>query len=168
MNVDFKKILYALVIIVVQCILDNYVDLSIYLRIVLVPYLILILPYRYRTISAMILAFFIGLAVDIFTTGVLGINAGALTAVAFIRQKMLHAIMDERNMERHDSPDLKVMGVGKGLFYIGVPYLLFFIISVLLDNFSIRPLAITIPKILAGTIVSGVISMLLFKNYKKI
>jgi hypothetical protein len=116
----------------------------------------------------MILAFFIGLAVDIFTTGVLGINAGALTAVAFIRQKMLHAIMDERNMERHDSPDLKVMGVGKGLFYIGVPYLLFFIISVLLDNFSIRPLAITIPKILAGTIVSGVISMLLFKNYKKI
>ena len=168
MNVDFKKILYALLIIVVQCILDNYVDLSIYLRIVLVPYLILILPYRYRTISAMILAFFIGLAVDIFTTGVLGINAGALTAVAFIRQKMLHAIMDERNMERHDSPDLKVMGVGKGLFYIGVPYLLFFIISVLLDNFSIRPLAITIPKILAGTIVSGVISMLLFKNYKKI
>jgi len=168
MNVDFKKILYALVIIVVQCILDNYVDLSIYLRIVLVPYLILILPYGYRTISAMILAFFIGLAVDIFTTGVLGINAGALTAVAFIRQKMLHAIMDERNMERHDSPDLKVMGVGKGLFYIGVPYLLFFIISVLLDNFSIRPLAITIPKILAGTIVSGVISMLLFKNYKKI
>jgi hypothetical protein len=168
MNVDFKKILYALVIIVVQCILDNYVDLSIYLRIVIVPYLILILPYRYRTISAMILAFFIGLAVDIFTTGVLGINAGALTAVAFIRQKMLHAIMDERNMERHDSPDLKVMGVGKGLFYIGVPYLLFFIISVLLDNFSIRPLAITIPKILAGTIVSGVISMLLFKNYKKI
>jgi hypothetical protein len=168
MNVDFKKILYALVIIVVQCILDNYVDLSIYLRIVLVPYLILILPYRYRTISAMILAFFIGLAVDIFTTGVLRINAGALTAVAFIRQKMLHAIMDERNMERHDSPDLKVMGVGKGLFYIGVPYLLFFIISVLLDNFSIRPLAITIPKILAGTIVSGVISMLLFKNYKKI
>jgi rod shape-determining protein MreD len=168
MNVDFKKILYALVIIVVQCILDNYVDLSIYLRIVLVPYLILILPYRYRTISAMILAFFIGLAVDIFTTGVLGINAGALTAVAFIRQKMLHAIMDERNMERHDSPDLKVMGVGKGLFYIGVPYLLFFIISVLLDNFSIRPLAITIPRILAGTIVSGVISMLLFKNYKKI
>ncbi|MBO7248805.1 MAG: hypothetical protein J6U88_01835 [Bacteroidales bacterium] len=168
MNIDFKKIFFALAIIVVQCILDNYVDLGIYLRIVLVPYLILILPYRYRTISAMIMAFLIGLTVDIFTTGVLGTNAGALTAVAFIRQKMLYAIMDERNMERHDSPDFKVMGVGKGIFYIGVPYLLFFIVYTLLDNFGMRPFAITIPKILAGTIVSGVISMLLFKNYKKI
>lgn len=168
MNIDFKKILFALLVIVVQCVLDNYVDLSIYVRIALVPYLILILPYRYRTISTMILAFLIGLSVDIFTTGVLGMNAGALVAVAFIRQKMLHAIMDERNMERHDSPDLKVMGVGKGLFYIGVPYLLFFIVYTLLDNFSLRPVAITIPKILIGTVISGGISLLLFKNYKKI
>ena len=105
MNIDFKKILFTLLVIVVQCVLDNYVDLSIYVRIVLVPYLILILPYRYRTISTMILAFLIGLSVDIFTTGVLGMNAGALVAVAFIRQKMLHAIMDERNMERHDRPE---------------------------------------------------------------
>ncbi|MBO7248534.1 MAG: hypothetical protein J6U88_00420 [Bacteroidales bacterium] len=168
MNIDFKKVLYFVVIIIIQCIMDNYVDLGIYTRIVLLPYLILILPYRYRTIGTMVLAFCIGLIVDIFTTGILGLNAGALVSVAFVRQKMLHAIIGERNMERHDSPDFKVMGLGKSSFYILTPYFLYFTLYTIVDNFGLAPAVITIPKILISTAVSGVACLLLFKKHKKI
>ncbi len=168
MNIDFKKILYFVFVIIIQCIMDNYMDLGIYTRVLLLPYLILILPYRYKTVVTMLLAFCIGLLVDIFTTGTLGLNAGALVCVAFVRQKMLHAIMDERNMERHDSPDFKVLGLGKSAFYFMLPYLLYFIFYTMVDNFGFAPTAITLPKILISTTVSGVAGLLLFKQYKKI
>ena len=167
MNIDFRKVLYAVALIVIQCILDNFVDLGIYVRIVLIPCIILVLPYRYRTISSMLLAFIIGVCVDIFTTGIIGLNAGALTAVAFVRQKLLHAILDERNMERHDSPDVKVMGMGKAVFYLFSSYLVFFCTYIFLDNFGFRPFGINIIKIVAGTIISSTITLWIFKNHKK-
>lgn len=167
MNIDFRKIIYPLIIVVLQCILDNYADLGLYVRVVLIPYIILILPYRYKTISTMIIAFLIGLSVDIFTTGVMGLNAGAMTAVAFVRQKVLHSILDERNMERHDSPDLKVFGLTKGVLYLLFHYLIFFSAYTALDNFSFSPIGFYTAKILFSTVVSSVISILLFGKQKK-
>lgn len=167
MNIDFRVILQWVIIIALQCILDNYVDLGIYTRIVLLPILILTLPYRYLTISSMILAFLTGLSVDIFTTGVLGLNAGALAGVAFVRQKMLHTFIDERNIERHDSPDHKAMGTGRGLFYVLFSYFVFFTIHTILDNFGFTPILITLPKIAVGTITGGLIGYILFRKYKK-
>lgn len=168
MNIDFRKVLYAVALIVIQCILDNFVDLGIYVRIVLIPCIILVLPYRYRTISSMLLAFIIGVCVDIFTTGIIGLNAGALTAVAFVRQKLLHAILDERNMERHDSPDVRVMGMGKALFYLLFSYLAFFCTYILLDNFGLKPFGINAIKIAGSTVINGVIALWLLKHHKKI
>jgi rod shape-determining protein MreD len=167
MNIDFKKILYVMALVIIQCLLDNFVDLSVYIRIVILPYIILILPYRYNTIPTMLLAFIIGLAVDVLTTGVLGLNAGALTSVAFIRQKLLHMILDERNMKRHDSPDYKVMGLGKSLFYIAFPSIVYFTIYILLDNYGFHPYHITIPKIIIGAVICTAIGLILFKNQKK-
>lgn len=168
MNIDFRVLLHWVIVIVLQCILDNYVDLGIYTRIVLLPYLILTLPYRYLTISSMVLAFLTGLCVDIFTTGVLGLNAGALVGVAFVRQKMLHSFIDERNIERHDSPDVKAMGTGRSIFYVFFSHLVFFTLHTILDNFGFTPAMITIPKIAIGTVVSGLIGYILFRNHKKV
>lgn len=167
MNIDFRVLLHWVIVIVLQCILDNYIDLGIYTRIVLLPYLILTLPYKYLTISSMILAFLTGLTVDVFTTGVLGLNAGALAGVAFVRQKILHSFIDERNIERHDSPDSKAMGTGRSLFYVLFSYLVFFTLHTLLDNFSFSPAMITLPKIVVGTIISGLIGYILFRKHKK-
>lgn len=167
MNIDIRKIVFAFAILVLQCILDNYADLGPYVRIVLVPFIVLVLPYRYKTISAMIIAFLAGLSVDIFTTGILGLNAGAMTAVAFVRQKVLHSILDERNMERHDSPDLKVFGFTKGFFYVFFHYLVFFVAYTALDNFSFSPFGFYLSKILLSTAASGTISILILGKQGK-
>ncbi len=168
MNISLKKILYILMVLFFQCLLDNYADLGLYLRIVIIPFVILMLPYRYKTISTMIIAFLLGLTVDLFTSGVLGLNAGAMTAVAFVRQKVLHSILDERNMERHDSPDYIVLGLGKGLFYIMFHYIVFFTAYTLLDNMGFAPFGLTVTKILLSTSVSGLIALWALKKYKKI
>lgn len=168
MNIDLKKVIYAIILVALQCILDNYVDLGPYVRVVLAPFIILILPYRYKTISTMVIAFVIGLSIDAFTAGILGLNAGAMAAVAFVRQKVLHSILDERNMERHDSPDIKVFGLTKSLFYVFFHYLVFFVAYTALDNFGFVPFGFCISKILLSTITSGVISILLLGKQKRI
>lgn len=167
MNISMKKIFYILMVLCLQCLLDNYADLGLYLRIVIIPFVILMLPYRYKTISTMIIAFLLGLTVDIFTSGVLGLNAGAMTAVAFVRQKVLHSILDERNMERHDSPDIIVLGLGKGLFYVMFHYIVFFTAYTLLDNMGFAPFGLILSKILLSTAVSGLIALWSLKKYKK-
>lgn len=167
MNIDLKSILYILLILVIQTILDNYVDLGLHLHIVILPIIILLLPYRYKTLHTMILAFVLGLAVDIFTTGILGLYAGALTAVAFVRQKILHSMLDDRNMERHDRPDYKVFGFGKGIFYTMFHYLTFFVVYTLLDNMGIHPIGQSLIKVLFSTLTSGLIALWLFKMFKK-
>lgn len=167
MKIDYRRIIYIVTLIIVQCIFDNYVDLGPYFRFVLIPVLVLVLPYRFKTIITMLIAFVIGLIVDIFTTGVLGLNAGAMVAAAFIRQKILYSILDERNIERHDRPDFVVFGISKSLFYTISLYMVYFIAYTLLDNFGLSPIGFNLIKMGIGIAVNSAIGLYLFKIYKK-
>lgn len=167
MNIDLKRLIYILFIIIVQCILDNYIDLGLHLHLMVLPHLILILPYRYKTITAMVIAFAIGITVDIFTTGVLGTNAGALVCTAFIRQKLLYSFLDERNMDNYDSPSYMILGPNKGILYVFCSYFAFCSAYVVLENMGIQPVTFNLLKIVTGTFANGIIGLILFRRYKK-
>lgn len=164
MKIDFKRLLIILLAIVVQIILDNYCDLGLYIRILILPVIILTLPYKVKTIEAMCIAFLIGVVTDIFTSGVIGLNAGALAASALVRRKILYSILDERNIDRHDYPNYRVMGLSKSALYVSVPYIVYFITYTLLDNYSFSPFSLSIPTILICSGINTVLGLFIFSR----
>ena len=78
---NYRFILVYLIMVVVQVLLDNFFPLSRYVLISVLPALILVLPVDTRPIAAMLLSFALGLVVDFFSNGMLGMSSLALVPV---------------------------------------------------------------------------------------
>lgn len=161
MNIDIKKILYCILLIAIQLLLDNYLDLGIYIYLFIVPYFILFLPYRYKTIPTMFLAFFAGLAIDFLSNGVLGLNAGALTTMALFRQSFMQLVVNEQSMDKYETPTLKDMGILRYSLFVLLSYLVFFITFSLLDNFGSGMVLISILKTIISSISNTVLIVII-------
>lgn len=86
MRSPVKYIIVAVLLILAQGALDNYVNISIYLDIAMCLYLLLALPVRWGTVPTMLAGFVIGLLVDILGNGILGMSAAAMTAAGLCRR----------------------------------------------------------------------------------
>lgn len=164
MNINIRTLITTLLLIIVQALLDNYIDLGLYTRIVITPYIIINLPYKRGSVVTMIYAFLIGLAMDILSGGVMGLNAGALVAASLIRQKILHTIINDYSMRNHEGPEFAVFGYRKSIFYISSIVLVYFVCYTYLSNFSLHPFGGNLLKIVIGTLLNTLIILMLFKK----
>ena len=117
-----RKAISIILIIVIQLLIDNYLNLGLYLYVAIFPFLILTLPYRYKTIPTMLLSFLLGLSIDFLSNGVLGLNAGALTAMAFVRQGLLQNLSMSKvweNMIHRQLKDWDLVG-SSFIFYFHI------------------------------------------------
>ena len=78
-----------LLLVAVQMLICNYLNLSPYLTLSILPVLILCVPLRLPTFWTLLLAFATGSAVDLLSEGLLGLNALALVPVAFVRKEVI-------------------------------------------------------------------------------
>ena len=72
----------------IQLLICNYLNISAYITISLLPVLILCFPTRFSTLSAMLVAFATGLATDLLAEGTIGLNVFALLPVAAVRRTL--------------------------------------------------------------------------------
>ncbi len=154
MKSNLRYILFCLLIFVCQVLINNYLNLGVYVYVFLIPYIILFLPYKVKTINLMLLAFLLGLGVDIFGNGVLGLNTAALTALAFCRNFFLSRIVNEKNVDKNYAPTSYELGFGHYVAYISLSLLVFFLFYVPLDNMSLTPLLFNTLRIVIGCIVN--------------
>ena len=78
--------LMFLLILGVQLLICNYLHITAYLTLSLLPCAILLLPTKVGTTASMLIAFASGLTVDVLAEGVVGLNALALVPVAGARR----------------------------------------------------------------------------------
>ena len=97
-----------LLLVAVQMLICNYLNLSPYLTLSILPVLVLCLPLRLPTFWTMLLAFVTAGAVDLLSEGLLGLNALALVPVAFVRKEIIRLIFgDELSSSRSPSSGRK-------------------------------------------------------------
>ena len=75
-----RHIITALLLILAQGAVDNYINLSVYLDLSLCLYILLTLPPRWGAIPSMATGFILGLTVDVLGNGIPGMTAAAMTA----------------------------------------------------------------------------------------
>jgi len=82
MNVFVKHCILGAILLIMQILMTEFINISPFLLLSVFPVFIVTLPININYTLLMFIAAGYGLTVDIFTEGVVGINAAALTAMA--------------------------------------------------------------------------------------
>lgn len=131
---------------------------------------LLLMPVRTSKAVMLILAFFVGLAMDLFlNTG--GIHAAASTLLAFIRIFTLRFYLAPEDEDNNISPGLYTFGTRKYLIYSSVLILIHQLAFFSLEVFNPGSILLILKKTLASSILNIVllvlIQMLFMKPAKK-
>lgn len=132
----------------------SYVNLYIY------PLFLLLLPIKIQKNLLLIIAFFLGIAVDMFYD-TSGIHAATCVFIAFMRSGVLALIEPRGNYEANQAPTKRNFGAGWFFQYVGILLFIHLFLIFLLEAFSFAGFGFTLLK----TILSFILSMVLVAIY---
>ena len=162
MNVQLKYATLGALLIICQILLSEYVNIWPLLYIAIFPQFIILLPPALNRTVHMLIAFALGMAIDIFADGVLGLNAAALVAMAYIRPWFLKITLSKANLDTSDNQPLlpRTVEIQKLAVLNCCMLAVFFFVYILLDSAGSFPFWYTILKIVVCVIVNCVISLI--------
>ena len=131
-------IAYVLLLIA-QLLLSNYFHVTPYIMLSILPVMVLCISIRVGTVGAMVIAFVTGLAVDFLSEGVIGLNALALTPVAFLRNPIIRLVFGNEVFARGEDFSLQRSGFGKLTLAILLAQTVFLAIYIWADGAGLRP-----------------------------
>lgn len=135
----WKYIIIGIILILAQGALDNYVNLSLYLNITLFMFPLLVLPVRMGTVPVMLIAFVLGLIVDILGNGIPGLTSAALTVAALARKQLLGLTVPKENSSNDRKSTIEGMGITRFAVYSASMSFIFLLAYILLDSSGFRP-----------------------------
>ena len=131
--------LYYILLVVAQILICNYLRLSPYLMLSLLPVLVLTLPLRIPTVGALCIAFATGLGVDLLAEGMLGINTVALLPVAFVRRTLARLLFGDELFARKEDFSIRRNGFAKVFAALLIAQALFLAVYIWVDGAGVRP-----------------------------
>ena len=162
MNIQLKYFTLGAIIIFCQILLSEYVNIWPILYIAIFPLFIILLPANLNRTLYMIIAFLLGLCVDITADGVIGLNAAALVAMAYFRDFALKLTLSKGNLESAENLPIstKTVEIPKLITINLIMLAIFFTVYVLLDSAASFSPLYTILKITLCTAVNCIINLL--------
>ena len=127
------------ILVVAQMLICNYLHISMYLTLSLLPVIILCIPTRIDTLRAMLIAFAAGFAVDFAAEGVIGLNIAALLPVALMRRTLCGAIFGDELLSRNDDFSIRKYGLYKVIFAVAIVQATFLAVYIWADCGAARP-----------------------------
>ena len=158
-------------LVVVQMLICNYLNLSPYLTLTILPVLILCVPLRLPTFWTLLLAFATGGAVDLLSEGILGLNVLALVPVAYVRKEIIRVIFGGDLFARKEDFSVKKNGFGAVTLAVFIVQALFLLIYIWADGAGTRPFSFNAIRfgvsLAAGVLVSLLIIDILAPDTRK-
>lgn len=149
MNNILKYITLGVLVIICQILVSEYVNIWAVLYIAVFPQFIILLPPTINRSAYMLIAFVLGLGIDLFADGVLGLNAAALTAMAYLRPSILKFTLPKASFENYDNQPLipRTVEIPKLVLMNVLMLTIFFTVYVLLDSAASFSFGYTLFKI---------------------
>ncbi len=146
----------------VQVLILNNINALGYINPFVYPLAILALPFITSEVVLLLLAFIMGLCVDVFSdTG--GMHAAALVMLAFCRPYIIRLITPSGGYEGDDRPSIFSMGLIWFLMYSGILLFIHHFTFFFLRIFSFREMGSTLLRVLLSTFCSLLITAMI--NY---
>lgn len=171
MNVHLKYATLGVLLIICQILLSGYVNIWPVLYIAIFPQFLVLLPSSLNRSLYLVVAFILGLAIDIFADGVPGLNAAALVAMAYARPLVLKFVLTRGGLESTETLPLlpRTVELPKLVLLNAIMLAIFFTVYVVLDSAGSFTFWYTILKIalciIANSIISTICSIVLFEKF---
>ncbi len=146
-------------LLMLQVLVLNEIELHGFVNPYIYPLFILLLPFETPHWLQLLLAFAIGLLIDIYANTI-GFHAAASVAMAYIRPFLMQMFRPSGGYDNKEHPVMVVMGLNWTLFYITSAILLHHIILFSIEAGSFSNITGTLSKIGLGAIVSVFVMML--------
>lgn len=130
---------------------------------------ILLLPMEMKTIPMMLIAFVLGMGLDIFYD-TLGIHTACLVFIAFIRNFWLKLLTPTGGYDENQSPSLLNMGFGWFSYYSLPLFFLHHVLFFYIENLGTGLISLVIQKTVASVVfvyVMSIIVQLMFYRRKR-
>lgn len=152
--------LMYILMVVGQMFICNYFHLSMYVSLTILPAIMLCIPLSAGTITAMLIAFASGLAVDALSDSVLGLNALSLVPVALCRKPVIRLFLGDEIIERKESFSFRQNGFMKIAGMTAICLSVFLLIYITADGAGVRPLWFNAARFAASLTCSWLLSLL--------
>ncbi len=162
MNRTLKYITLGVMMIFCQILVSEYVNIWAVLYIAIFPQFIIVLPPTMNKSVYMLIAFALGLSIDICADGVLGLNAAALTAMAYSRSTILKLTVPKASFESYENIPIipRTVEVSKLALLNVLMLFVFFTVYVLLDSAATFSFGYTLLKILLCVVANSIITFI--------
>lgn len=154
-------IIYCILLFLLQLVISDYVHLGPWITLCLLPLLILQIPRSRSPHVVMLIAFGLGLGLDILSDGVPGLNAFAAVLAAAPRKFFYRLLVNADRQDKTEVPLLRETGLLKYLKYLGVLTAIYLAAYTLVDCISVRPLGYIAAKFLISWVASMALCLLL-------
>lgn len=161
MGNSIKYIILGIMSFLGQMLISEYVNIWTMLYIAIFPAFLMIIPMSLNVTLYMLLAFLFGLGIDSFSDGVIGLNAAACVAIAYLRKPLLSLILTKNSIENIDSISIKELGVSKFIVINLLLYSVFFLIYLSLDNFWSVAFLFTLLKFIINIIINVIFAIVI-------
>ena len=155
------RILTIVLFVVAQMLLSNYALFTPFVMLGILPAVVLCITPKAGTVLTMLIAFAMGLAVDLLAEGTLGINALSLVPIALIRRPLIEAICGNEPFENKEPISIKKYGFSRISLAIIIVCAIFTAIYTIADCAGTRPFWFILAKTGASTMASYVVSILI-------
>lgn len=171
MAISWKYITLCIVALIAQILIGDFVNIWTMLYVTVFPICIISLPLSINRAAYMLIAFFYGLCIDLLADGVIGLNAAALTALAYTRLFFAKIVLSKANVESLENQPItsRMVGLSKYALLVLFAYAVFFILYILLDSYKNFPLSFVLARysisVAINTILTIVIDLSLTNKY---
>ena len=154
-------IFYFVLLFLLQLVISDYVHLGPWICLNLIPLLILLIPLSYRPHAVLLIAFGLGLGLDLLSDGVPGLNAFAAVLAAAPRKFFYRTMVNADRQDKTEVPLMGEVGLVKYIKYLAVLTAIYLVAYVLVDCISFRPAGFIALKVIASWLASTVLCLLL-------
>ena len=144
----------------VQLVISNYVNLSPFIALTILPAMIMCTPMSMPTIWVMVIAFLAGITTDLLSAGPIGLNAAALVPVAALRNFIVTHVCGNEVVERGSDFNFKKYGALKVSTVTLLPLALFLAIFIIADAAGTRPFWFNLCRFLCSVLCDLVLCLL--------
>lgn len=153
-----RFVIHYLILVILQLVICNFLHLSPYLQLSVLPALVFCLPAAVPTAASLLIAFATGLTVDFLAEGVIGPNALALVPVAYFRKSIYRLYFGEEFIRRGGRVSVSGLGTGKvsaALITVQALYLLLYLWT---DGAEAHPFTFNLVRFTVSLAVGTVVS----------
>ena len=130
---EYRFAIIFAILTVVQIVLCNYLNLSRFVVLSILPVLVLMLPIRWGNIPMMFAGFALGFVVDFFSTGMLGLTSVALVPAALSRNGLVMLLFGDELGTREGDLGASRFGIPKFVLATLMMCALYFAVYVWVD-----------------------------------